>query len=309
MTSTITTTSNKTISGVKLYFYIQHAYISDLVITLTHDTSTTVVTLFSNDGFVFENLGVNLESTFNIVDGGTSLDELTSNSATGDYAPHEALSAFDGDASATGWTLTITDTSATSTGRLIYWALEVTSACIDGTDCPTCGDGTIEPGESCEGSPVPAGCDSTTCNPEVGYDCTGSPMTCEIPCGRGIESSGTPTCISLNTDTGDGCDDSCQIETSYNCTMTAPESVCWISCGDGVITAPETCDDSNRDSGDGCDNRCIVEEEYECTGEPSVCTLLCGNGELDTGEDCDGGSGGVTGCETDCTVTTGYTCT
>ena len=74
-----------------------------------------------------------------------------------------------------------------------------------------------------------------------------------------------------NTATGDGCDDSCQVETGYTCNN--EPSLCEVECGDGLIVGTETCDDGERVAGDGCSFICQVEPNYVCTGEPSVCAL------------------------------------
>ena len=56
---------------------------------------------------------------------------------------------------------------------------------------------------------------------------------------------------------GDGCDDHCQIESGANCN--AANTVCSLTCGNGVVVSPETCDDGNLEDGDGCDSSCAVE--------------------------------------------------
>ncbi len=59
-------------------------------------------------------------------------------------------------------------------------------------------------------------------------------------------------------------------------------------CGDGVLNPGEACDDGNFDEGDGCSTSCTIE--------------VCGNGVVDAGEACDDGNQ-VNGdaCENDCT--------
>ncbi|MCE9625912.1 MAG: DUF4215 domain-containing protein, partial [Deltaproteobacteria bacterium] len=114
---------------------------------------------------------------------------------------------------------------------------------------PICGDGTIDPGETCDDNNTVDGdgCDSN-CTP------TG--------CGNGIV-TGSEDCgeLGLTCDTANGfyCN---------SCVCKQP------ICGDGTIDPGETCDDHNNIDNDGCDSNCT----------PSK----CGNGVIDAGEFCDG---------------------
>jgi cysteine-rich repeat protein len=118
--------------------------------------------------------------------------------------------------------------------------------------CPVavCGNGVVEPGETCDDSNLTSGdgCDSN-CTP------TG--------CGNGIVTMGE-ACDDGNPTSGDGCDS--------NCTATA--------CGNGVVTAGEICDDGNGVIGDGCDDGMLG----NCTAS------ACGNGVKAPNEGCDDGN-------------------
>lgn len=59
-----------------------------------------------------------------------------------------------------------------------------------------------------------------------------------------------------------------------------------ITCGDGVIDAPETCDDGDATPGDGCSVTCQIEECWSCAGEPSVCAALGDGSGCDDGDEC-----------------------
>ena len=83
-------------------------------------------------------------------------------------------------------------------------------------------------------------------------------------------------CDDGNTDSGDGCDQECQVE--------IPEE-----CGNGVFEEDlgEECDDGNHEPGDGCGPGCWIEG--------------CGNNFLDPGEACeDNNTVGGDGCSADC---------
>jgi cysteine-rich repeat protein len=90
-------------------------------------------------------------------------------------------------------------------------------------------------------------------------------------CGDGVLDEGEE-CDDANTVSGDGCSESCRIETT---------------CGDGVREGGEQCDDGNTVAGDGCSPVCRLEE--------------CGNRVVDPGEDCDDGNDVAgDGCTPDC---------
>ncbi len=83
-----------------------------------------------------------------------------------------------------------------------------------------------------------------------------------------------PECDDGNTDSGDGCSATCQVEAGWACSN--PGRPCTAICGDGLVRGTEQCDDHDRINGDGCDNTC------SSTG--------CGNGIKTRGEQCDDGS-------------------
>ncbi len=126
---------------------------------------------------------------------------------------------------------------------------------------PECGNGLLEAGETCEGSPMPPqGCDPNACTVRPGYSCTP-----EAPGGGEGETSGG-----------------------------AVEPVEWMStceeiitCGDGIIDPEEECDDGDMDVMDGCSG-CRIDPLYVCMGQPSEC-YTCGDGFRDPGEECDDG--------------------
>lgn len=135
-------------------------------------------------------------------------------------------------------------------------------------------------------------------------------VTCVIAvCGDGVIGAGE-TCDDNNTNDGDHCSSSCQIETGSVCYGTP--SVCGpaLQCGNGVIEAGETCDDGNASAADGCSDTCAIEAGFRCTtASPSVCTRVCGNNVIDSGETCDDGNfASGDGCSVGCTVEAGYAC-
>jgi cysteine-rich repeat protein len=109
---------------------------------------------------------------------------------------------------------------------------------------------------------------------------TGTTSSSDGVCGDGSVASGEQ-CDDGNTDDGDGCSATCQIEEQMGV------------CGDGTQDAGEQCDDGNTTDGDGCSSTCQSETGPEC-----------GDGNQDPDEDCDDGNMVAgDGCEPDCTIT------
>ncbi len=97
------------------------------------------------------------------------------------------------------------------------------------------------------------------------------------PCGDGVAVE-PEECDDGNSEDGDGCDASCQIEVP-------------LDCGNAVLELGEACDDGNAITGDGCDINCTIS--------------ACGNGVLSESEQCeDGNSDNGDGCDSSCQIET-----
>ncbi len=134
---------------------------------------------------------------------------------------------------------------------------------IDGPFCHYCGNGVLEPGETCDPPGSPAGASGNPCR----ADCT--------VCGDGVQDPGE-ICDDGNAVPGDGCEQDC-----------TPTPVC----GDGIVgnTPGETCDPPGSPAG-ASGNLCRA----DCT--------VCGDGVQDPGESCDDANNfSGDGCEPDCT--------
>jgi len=173
----------------------------------------------------------------------------------------------------------------------------------------TCGNGVVDPGETCDdGNRVSGDGCTALCQREADWDCPTPNAACTrvTTCGDG-KLSGTEACDDGNTTAGDGCAADCSgVEPGWQCRV--PGKPCGPLCGDGLLTAGEGCDDKNVVSGDGCSSRCQPEPGWTCTGTPSVCShSTCGNGKVEAGEGCDKGTlnglfqGDGTGCSKTCT--------
>lgn len=209
------------------------------------------------------------------------------------------------------------------------------------TPDPVCGNGLLEDVETCEGDPLPEGCDPASCTVAAGYECLPAPpeptpdptggetgadeppewsSTCTLlpVCGNGIVEV-DETCDDEDTAPGDGCDAECQIEAGFSCSG-AP-STC-AACGDGFVDPGEACDAGELigNGTPGCSDTCEVIPGWECFNEPSMCGPVCGDGQwFDTSipgvtqgfaEDCDdGNTASGDGCSANCTLEAGCDCT
>lgn len=147
-----------------------------------------------------------------------------------------------------------------------------------------------------------------------------------MDCGDGmIDVVGGELCDDGNTADGDGCDNACNVEAGYRCDpsptlLVAPVgpwiSICYVYCGDGIITPPEACDDGNPFSGDGCSGTCVLESavSWTCVAGPgppdTVCTEACDGVNLGGFECEDGNAVNGDGCLANCGgVEAGFSCT
>ena len=198
------------------------------------------------------------------------------------------------------------------------------TACVDGDGCcpggcdstndsecmATCGNGVVEPGESCD-TGIPAGqpdaCPTAmSCTPADSCETAMVVnMACDATCVR------TPVTVCTN---GDGCcAPGCDAGNDAECTAT---------CGDGVHEPGELCDtaippgqpgacptnctpanacETSTLSGAACQAECVTGMVTMCTGgdgccpggcdsgNDSDCSPMCGNGVLDPMESCDTG--------------------
>jgi len=110
-------------------------------------------------------------------------------------------------------------------------------------------------------------------NTEDGDGCS---STCQIepqPCGDGVLDE-TEQCDDGNTADGDGCSSTCEVE---------PQS----TCGDGLVDETEQCDDGNTADGDGCSSTCEVEPQSTCGDGLVDETEQCDDGNTENGDGCD----------------------
>jgi cysteine-rich repeat protein len=162
---------------------------------------------------------------------------------------------------------------------------------------PRCGDGQLDPKESCDDGNtddsdqcthlcIPALCGDGVVNQPAGVTeacddgnrdpgdtCTNA---CTVAvCGDGVLRVGVEVCDDGNQSNTDGCTNACQPG----------------ACGDGFVQKGEACDDGNPNDGDGCLSTCVL--------------ASCGDGVTQPGEACDDGNSDPTdACTNLCQIAT-----
>jgi fibro-slime domain-containing protein len=108
-------------------------------------------------------------------------------------------------------------------------------------------------------------------------------------CGDG-KVAGDETCDDQNSDGGDGCSASCQVEAGWTCPVAGAACVAK-ECGDGIVAGSEACDDGNAMATDGCSDSCALETGFKCPTPNMPCeATTCGDGVPEGTEQCDDGN-------------------
>lgn len=118
ITSTINIPSGISISDLNLTTNITHTYVSDLTITLTNPSGTSVIIVDKVCGE-----STNINATFD--DSGSTLTCGSNPAINGTVTPSNPLSVFNGTNSTGTWTLTIKDNESGDGGTLNSWSLNI----------------------------------------------------------------------------------------------------------------------------------------------------------------------------------------
>ncbi len=172
-----------------------------------------------------------------------------------------------------------------------------------------CGDGVLDKDEACDDGNRSDhdGCQGNCLRVDPGYVCKpnedGNDGQECIPiarCGDGLVSF-PEQCDDENRKDGDGCDQRCRLELGYQCSG-EPSSCSATECGDGKVQGTEMCEPSVDK---GCTSQCVLAPD--CSGD-GPCTSACGDGFV-LDEECDDGNTlSGDGCDENCKIETGYTC-
>jgi hypothetical protein len=130
LTHTLTVGDVRTITDLNVRLDVQHPWVGDLVVTLTHAEPDAGVTLVDRPGHLSTTFGCggdDISATFDD-EAATAAEDacaLTVPALGGRLRPSEALSRFDGSSAQGTWRLTVADHGAGDTGVLVGWCLEI----------------------------------------------------------------------------------------------------------------------------------------------------------------------------------------
>ncbi len=133
--NSITVANQTTIADLNVRLDIDHTWVGDLKVSLTHVTTGTAVVLLDRPGVPATSLGCGDNSISCVLDdeAGRIAETQCLASATtspmaaidGSVKPNNPLSAFDGQSIAGMWRLNVSDNMQFDTGSLLGWCLEV----------------------------------------------------------------------------------------------------------------------------------------------------------------------------------------
>ena len=116
------------IADLDISLDIDHTWVGDLVVSLTHQETQTSITLINRPGKPATTLGCGNDNIKTILD-----DEISSSvenkcasspaAISGIYLPQNALTSFDGESILGNWNLNVADRFPNDTGKLNHWCL------------------------------------------------------------------------------------------------------------------------------------------------------------------------------------------
>lgn len=147
---------------------------------------------------------------------------------------------------------------------------------------PGCGNGTMNPGETCDDGNELGDDGCSNCAPDHGYTCTGTPSKCVTTCGDGIV-GGAEACDPGATAVT-GCTPACKLEAGYGCW--GEPSTCSRSCAGIAATAcqSESCCARNAVTGGTVKTGRGTETCPTCTAGCPVASCVDGDSGNDAPE-------------------------
>lgn len=161
-------------------------------------------------------------------------------------------------------------------------ACATTESCISGQCQLTCGNGTLESGESCDdGNAVSGDGCSAICVQEATFTCTGTPSVCVSDCGgaSAIDDNDVCTSDSCNANTGQPVHTPVSVDDGDPCT----NDLC--TTGAGITHTPVVVDDGDL---------CTVDACNATTGAITHTPLFTDDGDACTTDACDPNTGNAT---------------
>ncbi len=250
------------VSDLDVAVNINHTWVGDLCVTLSHDGGTPVE-LIRRPGLEPDACGPGVCCGCNADNySGTVLDDEGGDGAVegsctpgnpGSLTPNNPLSAFDGADSAGNWTLNVSDGAGADTGSLVSWSLIFTQPAAGGSPCEVqapctcesdadCNMGQVCVDGVCENTGACCVCTGSRCDGTLGTDCSASTEAACAAQGGSYRGDG-----SLCDGDGDGIIDGCEGEcTECNDNADCDSGICL---PDGTCSRQLPGDDDDDDDG------------------------------------------------------------
>ena len=133
-------TSSATISGLNVFLQIDHTFVGDLIVTLTHVDTGTAVTIIDRPGVPITSVGCGGDNILvTLADGAGSPVEAQCAAGTptinGTFQPNNPLAAFNGQTLGGTWRLNVSDNEAKDFGSVVQWGLSIVGLDSDNDGC------------------------------------------------------------------------------------------------------------------------------------------------------------------------------
>lgn len=128
VSNTISINDSRYIGDINIRLDIDHTWISDLLVTLTHEETGTRIELINRPGYPADNNGCREDDIKAILDDDISLPvesecAIYPAAISGTYIPEQRLAAFDNESVAGHWTITVSDLIPHDVGRINRWCI------------------------------------------------------------------------------------------------------------------------------------------------------------------------------------------
>ncbi len=274
---------------------INHTWIGDLEIRLEHVDTGTVAVLYDNECGNFDNLDITLDDA-----AGLPVGSNCATPYTGTYMPVSPLSAFNGEAAAGTWRLSVADQAGADVGTLNEWCLDflldtdADGVCDDVDNCVNDanagqedgdGDGIGDACDVCAGDNATGDTDADgVCNDmdvcegnDASGDSDGDGVCDDIDVCDGDDASGDSdgdaVCDDIDACNGDDATGDSDGDGVCDDADPCPSDAADDSDGDGVCDSDDICaggDDTVDTDADGTPD--------DCDDTPAGQTACCGGG-------------------------------
>jgi subtilisin-like proprotein convertase family protein len=141
VTDTLVVATTGTITDLDLQVTINHTWVGDLYVALTHVDTGKVVTVMDRPGVPAVSFGCGGDSVAATLDdeSATSVEGVcapASPTISGTFRPNVALSGFDGDDVSGTWRLKVVDSAGSDVGTFVSWCFAPTTSSVP-TSTPT----------------------------------------------------------------------------------------------------------------------------------------------------------------------------